>query len=99
MQACARSHGKIRLILPIAADTAEVPVDSVTPQAVRAYLAGLEQANAFEIEELRRTPAELKVRQVWALMSCADILENPAERQASVAAVRERWRRIRQALP
>jgi len=72
-------------------------MNSVTPQAIRAYLAGLEQASALEIEELRRTPAALKVRQIWSLMSCADVLEDPAERETSLAEVRDRWRRIRRA--
>ena len=99
VRARARSHGKIGLTRPIEADTAEIHVTGVTPQAVRAYLAGLEQASAFEIAELRRTPPELKVRQIWSLMSCADVLEDPAEREASVAEVRDRWRLIRQAYP
>jgi hypothetical protein len=64
---------------------------------MRAYLAGLEQASAFEIEELRRTPAELKLRQIWSLMTSADLLESAAEREIGVAEVRDRWRRIRQA--
>lgn len=71
----------------------------VTPEAVRAYLAGLARASAFEIEELRRTPAELKLRQIWSLMTCADLLAVSAEREAEVAEVRDRWRRIRQAFP
>ena len=99
VQACAQSHGKIGLTRPIEADPAEIQVKGVTPEAVRAYLAGLEQAGTFEIEELRRTPAELKVRQIWSLMSSADVLEDHAEREASVAEVRDRWRRIRQAFP
>ena len=71
----------------------------VTPEAVRAYLAGLEQASAFEIEELRRTPAELKLRQIGSLITSADLLEVSAEREAGVAEVRDRWRRIRRAFP
>jgi hypothetical protein len=72
-------------------------VNGVTPKAIRAYLAGLEQASAFEIEELRRTPVELKLRQIWSLMTSADLLEDGAERETSVAKVRDRWRHIRQA--
>lgn len=70
----------------------------VTPKTVREYLAGLERAGVFEVEELRRTPMELKLRQIWSLMTSADLLEKSAEREASVTEVRERWRRIRQAL-
>ena len=72
-------------------------MNGVSPKAVRAYLAGLEQASAFEIEELRRTPVELKLRQIWSLMTSSDLLEDDAERETGVAEVRERWRRIRQA--
>ena len=97
VQACARSLGNDCLNRPVEADDKEIPVNSATPQAIRAYLARLEQASAFEIEELRRTPAALKVRQIWSLMSCADVLEDPAEREASLAEVRDRWRRIRRA--
>ncbi len=51
------------------------------------------------MEELRRTPVELKLRQIWSLMTSADLLEDGAEREAGVAEVRERWRRIRRAFP
>jgi acyl-CoA-binding protein len=70
-----------------------------SPQEVREYLAGLEQADAFEVEELRRTPVEVKLRQIWSLMGSADLLENEAERDAGVTEMRERWRRIHQAFP
>lgn len=69
------------------------------PKSVRAYLAGLELAGAFEVEELRRTPIELKLRQIWSLMTSADLLQADAEREAGITEVRERWRRIRQAFP
>lgn len=72
-------------------------MSGVTPKAVREYLAGLEQAGLFEVEELRRTPIEVKLRQIWSLMTSADLLEKSAEEEAGVTEVRERWRRIRQA--
>ncbi|MGB6486482.1 MAG: hypothetical protein WBE91_06325 [Steroidobacteraceae bacterium] len=74
-------------------------MNGVNPESVREYLAGLELAGTFEIEELRRTPIEIKLRQIWSLMTSAALLENAVERQAGVAEVRERWRRIRQAFP
>lgn len=67
----------------------------MSPTAIQQYLAGLEAACAFEIEELRRTPVEIKVRQLASLMACADLFEDEAEREAGVAEVRERWRLIR----
>ena len=79
------------------AQRVDKPVTRVTPKTVREYLAGLEQADAFEVEELRRTPVELKLRQIWSLMTSADLLEKSAEREAGVTEVRERWRRLRQA--
>lgn len=75
-----------------------IPVSSPTAKSIREYLAGLERAGAFEIEELRRAPMELKLRQIWSLMTSADLLEDAAEREATVTEIRERWRRIRQAI-
>jgi hypothetical protein len=77
----------------------ELPVNRVNPKSIRDYLAGLELAGEFEVEELRRTPVELKLRQIWSLMTSADLLEGDAAREAGVIEVRERWRRIRQAFP
>lgn len=74
-------------------------MNRVSPKPVRDYLAGLELAGAFEVEELRRAPIELKLRQIWSLMTSADLLADDASREASVNEVRERWRRIRQAFP
>jgi hypothetical protein len=85
--------------LGIALNTAELLVNGVNPKSVRDYLAGLELAGVFEVEELRRTPVELKLRQIWSLMTSTDLLEHDLEREASVTEVRERWRRIRQAFP
>ena len=73
-------------------------MSGATPKAIREYLAGLEQANAFEVEELRHTPIELKLRQIWSLMTSADLLEDSAKREAGVTEIRARWRRIRRAL-
>lgn len=75
----------------------DIPVNGVDPKSIRDYLAGLELAGLFEVEELRRTPVELKLRQIWSLMTAADLHENDTEREAGVTEVRDRWRRIRQA--
>lgn len=97
---CVGRHGKIVLCLPVSieADRAEIPVNGVDPKSVQDYLAGLELAGVFEVAELRQTPVELKFRQIWSLMTSADLLEDAAAREAGVSEVRERWRRIRQAL-
>lgn len=85
------------LLRQYSAQLVDIPVSGVTPKAVREHLAGLQQADAFEVEELRRTPVEVKLRQIWSLMTSADLLEKSAEREAGVTEVRERWRRLRQA--
>jgi hypothetical protein len=74
-------------------------MNNVNPKSVRDYLAGLELAGVFEIEELRCIPMDVKLRQIWSLMTSASLLETDAEREAGVNEVRERWRRIRQAFP
>jgi hypothetical protein len=70
----------------------------MTPADVRRHMTALARANEFEIEELRRTPVELKLRQLWALMGSAHLFDDPAQREIDVRAVRERWSRLRQAL-
>jgi hypothetical protein len=42
---------------------------SNSPEEARRYLAGLALANEFEIEELPGASIELKLRQLWALMT------------------------------
>jgi hypothetical protein len=81
----------------IGANCTDIPVNGVDPKSIRDYLAGLELAGMFEVEELRRTPVEVKLRQIWSLMTSADLRENDTEREAGVTEVRDRWRRIRQA--
>lgn len=70
----------------------------VTPDEVHAYLAGLALANQFEIEELRKAPVELKLRQIWTLMTSADLFEDAAQRDIEVKTIRERWDRLYPAL-
>ena len=70
----------------------------ITPAGVREYLAGLRTANAFEIEELRSASPEFKLRQLWSLMSSAQLFQSDASREVDVLKVRERWARIYQTL-
>ena len=65
---------------------------------VRRYFAGLALANDFEVEELRQTPIELKLRQLWVLMTSAHLLDDGQQREAEAAEVRARWARLHQAL-
>jgi hypothetical protein len=71
---------------------------SITPAEARDYLARLTLANECEIEELRKAPVDLKLRQLWSLMTSADLFEDDAAREADVREVRERWARLYQAL-
>jgi hypothetical protein len=65
---------------------------------VRDYLAGLALANQHEIEELRRAPVELKLRQIWSLMNSSRLYEDPIQREADTRQVQERWARLYAAL-
>ncbi|MGH8263643.1 MAG: hypothetical protein ACRET4_09195 [Steroidobacteraceae bacterium] len=55
-------------------------------------------AEAFEIEELRKAPVELKLLQLWSLMTAADLFDDGAARDGEVLMVRERWARLHQAI-
>lgn len=70
----------------------------MTPNDARRYLAGLALANEFELEELRTASVELKLRQVWTLMSAARLFEDPVQRETGVREVRDRWMRLYQAM-
>lgn len=71
-------------------------MSDITPKTVQDHLEGLAEANAFEVEELRRAPVELKLRQLWSLMKSADLFERESEREAGVSEVRQRWLRLYQ---
>jgi hypothetical protein len=70
----------------------------VSPAELRDYFSGLARANEYEIDELRSAPIELKLRQLWALMSSAELLAGDAQRASQAQEVRERWARLYQAL-
>jgi hypothetical protein len=68
---------------------------SISSEQARAYFEGLALANAFEIEELRKTSVEMKLRQLWALMSCAHLFEDVSRGEARARDdVRRRWVRL-----
>jgi hypothetical protein len=64
------------------------------PDEMREYLAQHVLANKYEVQELRATPVETKLRQLWTLMQSAELFEDEAQRQAGVRIVRERWASI-----
>lgn len=67
------------------------------PDEMREYLAQHALANEHEIQELRATPIETKLRQVWSLMQSQALFEDEA-READSRVVRERWALIYRAL-
>ncbi|MGQ0833359.1 MAG: hypothetical protein ACT4O5_00305 [Gammaproteobacteria bacterium] len=64
---------------------------------MRDYLAGLALANQFEVEELRKAPIELKLQQLWSLMTSAHLFEDETQRESEARKVRERWARLYEA--
>ena len=73
-------------------------MSQMTSEEIRDYLAGLALANEYEIRELRHTSIETKLRQLWTLMSAAELFEDPAQREAEVREVRRRWALLHRAL-
>jgi len=71
---------------------------SITPDEARAYADRWAAAEAFELEELRRTPMNTKLLQLAALMTSRDLFADDPQRNAEVLAVRERWAQLRLAL-
>ena len=65
---------------------------------LRQRLDGLAAADRYELEELRRTPVELKLQQLCALMQSARVFDDHSEREAGVRQVRERWLQLRERL-
>ena len=70
----------------------------ITPDEARAYLKRWELMSQAEVEELRRTPMETKLRQLAALMESRHLFPPEPNREAEVSLVRERWARLRRAL-
>jgi hypothetical protein len=71
---------------------------AINPEEARAYADRWSMAEAFELEELRRTPMEKKLMQLCALMASRGLFADDPEREKGVLEVRERWARLRQVL-
>lgn len=69
----------------------------MTPAEARESRSRWELVNAAELEELRSTPAEQKLRQLAALMASADQMGWSDALAAETAEVRERWSHLRKA--
>ena len=76
----------------------DLSMTSMTPTQARAYLKRWAIVNQFEIEELRRTPMELKLQQLSALMASRHLFAADSTREKGVRQVRMRWAKLRKAL-
>ena len=65
---------------------------------IRSYVQRWRRVNDREREELRTTPAAVKLAQLAALMESARLLGWETKTSAEVEAVRQRWNRLRNAL-
>jgi len=70
----------------------------ITPDEARAYLKRRELLSEAEVEELRPTPIEVKLRQLAALMESRHLFGPEPDREEKVCLVRERWVQLRRAL-
>lgn len=70
----------------------------MTAEQVLAWKAGWEAVNRREIEELRAADTTTKLRQLAAMMASDHLFESPADREAGVEAVRQRWIKLHRAL-
>ena len=67
----------------------------ITPEEAQAYSDRWATVEAFQLEELRRTPMETKLLQLAALMASRDSFAYDAERDKGVLEVRKRWAQLR----
>jgi hypothetical protein len=67
----------------------------ITAEEARAYTERWAAIEAFQLEELRRTPMETKLLQLVALMASRDLFAYDAERDKGVLEVRKRWAQLR----
>jgi hypothetical protein len=74
------------------------PMAKITLEEARAYTDRWAAVDAFQLEELRRTPMETKLLQLAALMASRDLFAHDTERDKGVLEVRRRWTQLRLAL-
>ena len=71
---------------------------SMTPAQARAYFKRWEAVEEFEIDELRRMPMEMKLRQLSALMASRHLFPLDPAREKGVRQVRRHWAKLRKVL-
>ena len=72
-------------------------MEKMNKAAVQAWKQRWEIVNQFEIEELRRTPPEIKYQQFLTLLAWAKEYEWTEELAKGEAEVRARWVRLKKA--
>jgi hypothetical protein len=70
----------------------------ITPEEARSYADRWVAVETFQVEELRRTPMNIKLLQLAALMASRHLFAHDAERDKGVLEVRKRWAQLRLAL-
>lgn len=73
------------------------PKRQLTKSAIKAFKKRWEEVNAFEREELRRTPTEQKLKQLAALMASIKVFGRINTLSKGESEIRERWNRLRKA--
>jgi hypothetical protein len=70
----------------------------ITLEEALAYTDRWAALEAFQLEELRRTPMKTRLLQLAALMASRDLFAYDAQRDQGVLEVRNRWAQLRLAL-
>ena len=71
---------------------------AITPEEARDYLDRWALVQAVELEELRRTPMDTKLRQLASLMASREQFTEDLTRENDVQVVRRRWAQLKQVL-
>jgi hypothetical protein len=71
---------------------------AITPEEARDYLDRWALVQAVELEELRRTPMDTKLRQLASLMASREQFTEDLTRENDVQEVRRRWAQLKQVL-
>ncbi|HEY3655110.1 MAG TPA: hypothetical protein VGL34_08970 [Steroidobacteraceae bacterium] len=71
---------------------------AITPEEARDYLDRWALVQAVELEELRRTPMDTKLRQLASLMASREQFTEDLTRKNDVQEVRRRWAQLKQVL-
>ncbi len=71
---------------------------TITSDEARAYFERWELVREAKADELECTSMDTKLRQLESLMASREVFGPESDREKGIAAVREHWNRLRQAL-